>query len=211
MDLKPRIVLTCLAVIGLAACASTPQQRYAGRIKAAQTAGRPLVVYGLSGAFESKPRRGTRVNSTKAISYWLKVGFINTAHEPIEKLIFRVGVENLASNKPVLGANGEPVQARLTAEGPFAPGSSNVVVGGRRAATWPVAAAALLAPGNSCMRLDGIDVVYPGGTKVVVRQQEVDAYLIPQMRTGIRCAYFQWSRGLPSVSYSPIWTPPPNG
>ncbi len=110
----------------------------------------------------------------------LGVGIINSASQPIQKLVFKVA--DYRGNQPILSPDGKPVTGELTATGPFEPGSSFGVVS--KTLIWTTT----VAINDSCPRLTGIEVVYKDGSNVEVAPQNVGEYLTPQVN--VNCASY---------------------
>lgn len=178
MNGKFKIVLTGLAVLGLAACASTPQQRFASSIQAAQAANWPLVVYQFA---HTRVAERVPFRSAEKFDAYVGVGIINSASQPIQKLVFKVA--DYRGNQPILSPDGRPVTGELTATGSFAPGSSFGVVS--KTPIWTKT----VASNDNCPRLTGIEVVYKDGSNVEVATQNVSAYLTPQIN--VNCANYR--------------------
>lgn len=170
-------ILAVVAMLGLAACATAPQQRFARSVEAAQAANRPLVVYRFEGmrVAERVPFR-----SVQKFDTYVGVGIINTAQQPIQKLVFKVA--DYRGSQPMMTLNSEPVEGALTAIGPFAPGSSFTFA--TKAPIWTTT----VASNDSCPRITGIEVVYQDGSNLEVSAQNVPQYLAPQIN--VNCANY---------------------
>ena len=177
MNGKFKIVLTGLVVALLAACATAPPQRFASSVEAAQSANRPLVIY----QFEAGHVAGNWASHlTRKFSTYAGVAFISTAHEPIQKLAFRLAYYQ--GDHPVLDANGKPIEGTLVAEGPFVPGSHQAVLG--RTPIWVTNSLAL----HGCARLTGMDVTYEDGRTLVVSADTLGQYAAPKLN--VDCARY---------------------
>lgn len=172
-----KIFSTGLAVVLLAACASTPQQRFASSVKDAQLANRPLVVYRFEHARVPERTADTTVRAHEFSTY-VGVAFINTARQPIQKLILRFA--DYRDNRPMLISGGKPVEGTLVATGPFAADRSYGFV----TKIWTTA----VASNDSCPRLTGIEVTYQDGSRVAVPAETVSSYLTPQIN--VNCANY---------------------
>lgn len=187
---KFKLALTGLAVLGLAACATAPRQRYASSVKAAQAAGRPLVVYGLGGTY------GLKVVSRKPQeyepAYYVAIQFINVDPMPLQKLTFTLSAS--FDYKPVLNADGTPLQIDLSTAGPVAPGAAAAVV-----ASLPLTEAQSVALGGACLQLDGIQVTkFSGQGTREMSASQASAYLTPQMKPRVICAPYPARPSYPS-------------
>lgn len=169
--------LAGFAALLLAACATSPSTRFASSVEAAQAANRPLVVYQFEGM-----RIAERVpfRSVQKFDTYVGVGIINTAQQPIQKLVFKVA--DYRGNQPMMTLNSEPVEGALTATGPFAPGSSFRFA--TKAPIWTTT----VASNDSCPRITGIEVVYQDGSNLEVSPQNVPQYLTPQIN--VNCANY---------------------
>lgn len=166
-----------LAVALLAACASTPQQRFASSVEAAQSAKRPLVVYRFA---HTRVAERVPFRSAQKFDAYIGVAVINTAQQPIQKLVFSVA--DYRGNQPILSPDGKPVTGELIATGPFASGSSFAVVS--KTPIWTTT----VASNDSCPRLTGIEVEYRDGSRVAVPAEIVRSYLTPQIN--VNCANY---------------------
>ena len=177
MNMKFKIVLTGLATILVAACASAPPQHFASGVEAVQSANRPVFIY----QFEAGRVAGNWASHlTRKFSTYAGVAFINTAHAPIQKLAFRLAYYH--DDQPVLDANGKPIGGTLVAEGPFVPGSHQAVLG--RTPLWVTNNPAL----HGCARLTGMDVTFEDGRTLVVSADALGQYAAPKLN--IHCARY---------------------
>ncbi|HKT31228.1 MAG TPA: hypothetical protein VJS89_01890 [Gammaproteobacteria bacterium] len=168
-----------LAVALLAACASTPQQRFASSVKAAQAANRPLVVY----LFEHVRRRvfePVPFPSAKKFDTYVGMGIINTAAQPIQQVVFNI--TDYRGDHPVLNGSGDPLNGKLVAIGPFVPGRSYGIVS--KTPIW----SAVSVGNDGCPRVTGIEVTYQNGSRVAVPAETVRSYLTPQIN--VNCASY---------------------
>lgn len=174
-----KLFLTGFTVVGLAACASTPQQRFASSIQAAQAANRPVVVY----QFEHVRRRvfePAPFPSAKKFDTYVGMSIINTAEQPIQRVVFNI--TDYRGGRPVLNGNGEPLNGKLVATGPFVPGSSYGIVS--KTPIW----SAVGVGNDGCARVTGIEVTYQDGSRVAVPAETVRSYLTPQIN--VNCASY---------------------
>ncbi|MHB8406474.1 MAG: hypothetical protein ACYDCJ_13765 [Gammaproteobacteria bacterium] len=176
-----KTALIGLALLGLAACASTPNERFAGNVTAAVNAQRPLVIYQFLSAptliyykNANRYRNLAYANRYKIFNKFTAVSFINTAQQPIQHVTFQFAAYN-DSYQPVMNQNGQPVVKNLTVHGAIAPGADRTLVNANIVWTIP--------PGNGlgCIRLTGIHIVYADGSSVAVAAPEVGQYLAPQI------------------------------
>jgi hypothetical protein len=103
-----------LSIAALAACASTPQQRYADDIAAAKKAGAPLLVYYVY------------VSHTARYEPQTHVDFFNIAAQPIASVDFQM--EPYQMGGPVKDSDGKPLFNTVTAQGPYVQESSQEVL-----------------------------------------------------------------------------------
>ena len=168
-----------LAVALLAACASTPQQRFASSVKAAQNANRPVVIYGFgnwvarNGNIENGIFRSPEFGARHVLAV------INTAAQPIQKLAFKIEYYN--KDRPALDQDGQPIAWTMIAKGPLSSGSSHVVQGyvPQRIVQDRLA--------SGCPRLVRIEGEFQDGTTFTVTSQQVRQYLTPQIN--VSCAW----------------------
>ena len=159
-------LISCLAVAGLAACASTPASRFADSVDAAKQTGQPLVVYML---YLNRPYEGA--NGTPSISPEARIGFISTTNQEIDRVVFEL--EAYRKGHPVWDEHGKPLTNELTAMGPIASGADQDML--TQHPIW------LTHEFIACAKLTGIHVDYHDGTSADVPKEEVKKYLTPQL------------------------------
>lgn len=191
MNTEFKFLLASLAILGLAACATTPQQRYASSIKAAQAANRPVVVYQfLASSFSYRLRSYDNWGYQSDVG----LGFINASTRPIKSLTFVLAYDD--HNHPVLGGNGKPFEDRVVADGPFPPGVSRAVIS---RINWPGRAPSV---SFACPKLTGMNVTYQDGSTMNVPTAQLGEYAVPDLY--LDCAYYNihwaWAPNLPSVA-----------
>jgi hypothetical protein len=156
-----------LAASLLAACASTPQQRFSESVNAARQDGQPLLVYML---YTTDSYAGD--NTRPTILPMIRIGFINTGDQPIDKVDF--DFEAYRNSRPVWDDQGKPFFNSVTATGPIAPGADvdmqtpNAVFVTDR----------LIA----CAKLTGIQIDFHDGTSTTVPASDVVKYQTRQLR-----------------------------
>ncbi|MGH8371585.1 MAG: hypothetical protein ACRETO_02480 [Gammaproteobacteria bacterium] len=179
-----QLLILGLMTLGLAACASSPTERFAGSVKAAKQAGRPLTIY------EWKYGPSWIYNDT-AIEpgIYAGLGFINTADQPIKKVEFTIAAYR--GKHPVLNAQGEPLVYTLAAVGPFNPDSSQLAVTSKP--LWALADSnnrsrvyrAFDGGSDSfmpnCFHVSGIRIEYESGTSTSVTAEQASTYFTPQV------------------------------
>lgn len=183
MNGKFRIILTGLVVALLAACASTPQQRFASSVKAAQAANRPLVIYGFGTDYTRTGNIENFVFDNHEFGAQQGLAVINTASKPIQKLAFTI--EYYHKSRPALDQDGQPIAWTLIADGPLAPGSSRFVV---ETVPKPIVLDRLA---SGCPHLVGIQGEYADGSTFEVDSHNASRYLTPQIN--VNCIYYYGS------------------
>ncbi|MHB8425174.1 MAG: hypothetical protein ACYDB9_08490 [Gammaproteobacteria bacterium] len=174
-----KMVLIGLATLMFTACATvSPARRFAGSVAAAQQAHRPLVIYRLNTQTNLGYYPFYRMHGRYAA--FTQVGFINTAQQPIERVVFQLSAYD--GNRRVLDTHGRPLTRALIALGPFAAGHHGELV-----SKDPVWTSRNMI--NSCARLTGIRVFYADGSSVAVGAAETPRYLTPQISPS-GCTYY---------------------
>ncbi len=172
-----KMILIGLAVLAITACATvSPTRRFAGSVASAQHSHRPLVIYRLN-TLTTGYHPLYRTHSRYAT--FAQVSFINTAQQPIERVVFRLSAYN--GTRLALNPRGRPLTQNLIALGPFATGHYGELVS--KDPVWTSRS-----ENTSCARLTGIRVFYVDGSSVAVAAPEVPRYLTPQLDP--HCTYY---------------------
>jgi hypothetical protein len=161
-----RLTLVFL-VASLAACASTPQQRFASEVAGAKQADQPLLVYML---YTGNNYAGD--NNKPTILPYVRLGFINTGDQAIARVDFQF--EAYRNSRPVWDEQGRPFLATVTATGPVAPGADLDM----QTPDAVFMTDRLIA----CAQLIGLQVDYTDGSSATVPSNQVKAYQTHQLR-----------------------------
>jgi len=172
-----KMVLIGLVALAITACATvSPTRRFASSVASAQHSHRPLVIYRLN-ALTTGYHPLYRTHSRYAT--FAQVSFINTAQQPIERVVFRLSAYN--GTRLALNPRGRPLTQNLIALGPFATRHYGELVS--KDPVWTSRS-----ENTSCARLTGIRVFYADGSSVAVAAPEVPRYLTPQINPD--CTYY---------------------
>lgn len=159
-------VLAFLAMT-LGACTLTAQRAWGPDLARARAKGTPLLIYalGVPGEIETTDYK-------TAVPVYVQ--FIVTGNEAFKRVTFMLSAYSQRGIR--ISQNGVPVDLRLIAEGTFDP------AGNYEVNSFHSDPAGFPGGDVACIRLAGIQIVYPDGRRQFIGTQQLNTALLPPLR-----------------------------